>query len=90
MVEYPTGYQVYHALVRLLEANGVPDAAAAVDVTLVPQGKSATYTVVPTERAQAALAQTLGRILRRPFRTDEQSWVLEAADIDPLRAASGS
>ena len=35
MAEYPTGYEVYHALVRLLEVNGVADAAAAVDVTLV-------------------------------------------------------
>jgi hypothetical protein len=90
MAEYPTGYQVYHALVRLLEAQGVADAAAAVDVTLAPQGNSATYTVVPTERAQVALANALAAILRRPFNTDEQSWVLEAADVAPVLAASSN
>ncbi len=90
MAQYPTGYQVYQALVRLLEANGVTDPSAAVDVTLVPEGKTATYTVVPAERAQTALAETLGRILRRPFSVDEPSWVLEASDIEPIRAASKS
>jgi hypothetical protein len=89
MAEYPTGYQVYHALVRLLEAGGVTDAAAAVDVTLAPQGNTATYTVVPTERAQAPLARALGAILRRTFPIDEPSWVLEAADIPPIVAAGG-
>jgi len=90
MAEYPTGYEVYHALVRLLEVNGVADAAAAVDVTLVPEGKRASYTVVPTERARPVLAAALGGILHRPFRTDEASWVLEATDTDPVLAASNS
>jgi len=89
MAEYPSGYQVYHALVRLLEAGGVPDAAAAVDVTLAPLGNTATYTVVPTERAQAPLARALGGILRRTFPSDEPSWVLEVADIPPILAVTG-
>ena len=89
MAEYPTGYEVYHALVRLLERSGVVDAGAAVDVTLAPQGNTATYTVVPTERAQVPLARALGAILRRKFATDEPSWVLEAADIPLILAANG-
>ena len=90
MADFPTGYQVYHALVKLLQAGGVADAKGAVDVTLVPEGQTATYTVVPTERAKAALADTLTAILGRSFATDEMSWVLEQADVGPILQAAGS
>jgi len=89
MADFPTGHQIYLALVKILEVSGVADPAAAVDVTMVPENHSATYTVVPTQNAKPALASALSGLLGRPFPLEEPSWALEVDDTAHVLRAAG-
>lgn len=90
MPPFPTGHQIYLALVQLLEVRGVAQARANVDVTLVPENQTATYTVVPTERAKPVLSKCLSELLGRPFAVDEPSWVIEFDDTQKVLQAAGT
>ena len=89
MPPFPTGHQIYLALVQLLETRGVVEARADVDVTVVPENQTATYTVVPTERAKPELSKCLSELLGRPFALDDPSWVIEFDDTQKVLQAAG-
>ncbi len=89
MQDFPTGHQIYLALVKILEVSGIADAPAAVDVTLVPENHSATYTIVPTETAKPVLASALSRLLGRPFAMEDASWALELDETAEVLKAGG-
>ena len=65
------------ALIHLLEAKGVADAATAVEVLGSPTYGLDVLVLIPAERAQLALGETLMRVTGHRHPTAGNLWILD-------------
>ena len=84
-----TRHNLASAIVRVLEAKGVPDAKEAVEVLGAPGNGTRLFVIVPSERAKVALAEELLEITGNPHPTAGDVWILDEAQSLALIEAAG-
>lgn len=84
-----TRHDLASALIRILEANGVPDAEDAVQVLGSPGNGILLFVVIPSQRAKVVLMEKLMRITGYRHPTAGNVWILDQAQSLALIQMAG-